>query len=1161
MALILVFCGGRTAAQEKTALRVPVHPRRNVEEFPPVEARFIRFTILRTTGQQPCLDEIEVYGPADPARNLALSSQGTRVTASGTLEGYRIHALAHVNDGLYGNGHSWISNTQDNGWVELEFPAPVLINRVIWSRDREGKFIDRLTVEYRVEAALEPGNWRLVASSADRSPLPVTPDVRGLPFGFVRNLSAVSNEVPGNDRPAAREYLLRTWQTADGLPSNTVTALRQTADGWLWIGTTNGLVRFDGRSFTTFGETLGLRNLNITCLLEDHHGTLWAGTAGGGLAYWRDGKIGMLPVGESLAGNTVLDLAEDADGTLWIATGEALQEYREGKLRVSRRGAVTRLAVGTDGLWLLSETVLRLWDGKDLVSAPAGLDPSSWSSISALAGGADGSLWFGGANGYVGCLADGTLTTYGEGHTALTSNTWELLAGGPEDVWLGTSASGLARLRGHDLLQLTTDDGLPSNSVRALCRDRDGNLWVGTAGGGLTRLRPRRVQALTTADGLSHNVIMALAQDAEGAIWIGTDGGGLNRWKDGKVEPRTPSYLLENQAISSLAIFGDSFLLGTSGNGLFRIGDGKVEQIREPDGLPGLLVTALCADSKGRLWVGSLDSGASCYSGGIITRPAEIESLAGVPVTCILEDHAGNVWFGTNGQGVTRLQPDGKLEHWTRAENLASDFIRTLCEDSTGAVWAGTNGGLTRWKSGKIFSFTSSQGLRDTVVSQILDDGTGDLWLGTNGGVLRVRQASFDEVASGRSDILDFLALGLEDGLPGLECTGGYDPAGLRTRDGQLFFGTVAGLAVINPADFASPSEPPVIVIESVISGGEIFPAPGKETIVLPAGTPRLGFEFTALALTAPDRVRFRYRMEGVEESWQEAGPERRAGYTHLPPGEYHFTLEGRADDGPWSEVPARVALRILAPWWRNPWMRVAGALLGITAVAGLARGVTRRRLQRRILEVERQFGLERERSRIARDIHDDLGASLTRISLLSALGQAQAHEPEKVSRQFSAIASTSGELVQAMDAIVWAVNPTQDTLESLARYLVRFAGDFFACSEVRLRLDVPAQLPQVDLSSEVRHNLFLACKEALNNALQHAAATEVSLRLAVEQDRLILEIRDDGRGFIADGKDAGNGLGNMTHRLAECGGTCEISTKPGRGTVVHFTVPLTPSL
>lgn len=1141
--------------------REPVHPRRNVEEFPAVETAVLRFTILKTTGQQPCLDELEVYGPDDPERNLALAENGTRASASGTLAGYRIHALSHVNDGLYGNGHSWISDTPGGGWVELRFPAPVRVNRVVWSRDRERKFIDRLPLEYRIDVALEPGNWQTVASSSDRAAPPVEPDAELSLFG-ITGYSSTPAGPPGQDRPAAREYLLRTWQTADGLPSNTVTALLQTRDGWLWIGTTNGLARFDGVRFTTFDETSGLPGLNVTALFEDVEGVLWAGTADGGLVFFKGGRFHAVRIGPDAADNGVASICQDSEGRVWAGTGGGL--FRRDGMEFVRHapGPVSKVVPDAEGgVWFIGpgNEMLR-WDGEKVERAAASLeDPSRFSSVSALAAGPDGALWFGGANGYVGRLANGTVTTLGEKQSVLTSSALSLLPVTDGDVWVGTSATGLARLRDGDPPHLTTDDGLPSNSVTSLCQDREGNVWAGTAGGGLTRLRPRLVRAVTTSDGLSHNSVTALLEDAEGSVWIGTGGGGLNRWRGETVEPYAPNYVLENRVISSLAATRDGALwMGIPGAGVFRMAGGKLSRFSRKDGLPGGVVAAMCEDSAGRLWMGSRDGGAVYHFEGTFTAPPELEPLRGVPVTAILEDRAGRLWFGTAGGGAARLE-NGRLARWTRDTGLTSGFIRTLREDSAGNVWAGTGSGLTRWTpDDALFHFTTRHGLPDATISQILEDGEGHLWLGTNRGVVRVSRRSLGAVASGKSARLQTMTLNTADGLPSLECTGGFHPAGLRLRDGRLCFATVAGLAVVDPAMFSTPPPPPPVVIESVVSGSggpPAVPAPG-ESLTLPASG-RLEVRFTALSLTAPERARLRYRLAGLEIAWTESGSERSAAWASLPPGDFRFEVQaGHGDE--WGAETASVALRVLTPWWRAPGALALGALTVTGAAAGLARAVTRRRMQRRLRAVEQQFALERERTRIARDIHDDLGASLTQIGLLSALGQEQSHRPEAARERFAAIAATAGELAQAMDAIVWAVNPRHDTLESLARYLVRFSGDFFARAPARLRLDVPEELPDVPLTSEARHSVFLAAKEALNNTLAHANAKEVHLRLNVEKDRFTLAIEDDGAGFDpATVQDGGNGLDNMRQRLSECGGTCEIVSAPGTGTTVRFTLPL----
>jgi signal transduction histidine kinase len=297
--------------------------------------------------------------------------------------------------------------------------------------------------------------------------------------------------------------------------------------------------------------------------------------------------------------------------------------------------------------------------------------------------------------------------------------------------------------------------------------------------------------------------------------------------------------------------------------------------------------------------------------------------------------------------------------------------------------------------------------------------------------------------------------------------------------------------------------------------------------------------------------------MDGLDSKWSEPSAERTVTFRHLPPGEYHFRVAASREGGPWSDPGTSLALVVPAPWWRSPWAVGAGLAAGAGVVAGVSRFVVRQRMKRRLRQVEQAFALESERSRIARDIHDTLGANLTRISLHSAVGRTESDRPAAAAGHFDAISSTAGELVQSLDAIVWAVNPAHDTIESLAQYLMRFAQELCAASPVRLRLDVPDELPAVPLRSEVRHNILLAAREALNNAIRHAAAAEVRLSLEVAGPVLRVVIEDDGIGFDPSISTRGDGLANMRRRHGQCGGDCLIESTPGRGTRVVFTIPL----
>lgn len=1149
--LILVssMLGLCSAGGGERVLRDPVHPRMNVEEFAPVTAAKLRFTVTTTVFGEPCLDELEVYGPEEPGTNLALAAAGTVAGASGSLPDYRIHRLAHIHDGRYGNAYSWIADTTGRGWVELTFPREVRVQRVVWSRDREGKFTDRLATGYRVEVAREGEPWRKVADSGDRAPVDIVLRDNPVNANSIRRIApGVAVRDAGEQRPRSG-YVVRTWQTPDGLPSDTVTALLAARDGWLWVGTTHGVARFDGTDFRYLGEEAGLPALNVTCLAEDAAGLVWVGTEGGGAAVWDGSRFRAHAVSSDAAGGTVLALAVAADGGLWAGTGSALLQWNGKVFERKSEVPATRLAATAEGIWLVSHHVLRRWSAGRPAEISAVPDPSRFSAITALAAGRDGALWFGGANEYVGRYADGRVQVIGEGHAALLSSAWELYPAPDGDVWVGTSGSGLARIRGDAILQVTTDDGLASNAVTAVCGDREGNIWAGTSGGGLSRLSPRRVESLTSRDGLSHDAILALAEDSSGNLWLGTNGGGLNRVGGGGVEPFAPSFSLENKSFTALCTTASGELwAGALDAGLFRMASGKVSRFGRGDGLPSASVTALCASSTGGVWIGTLDGGVAHASGEEITVPGSVAELRGLPVTAVLDEAGGGVWFATAGQGVARLS-DGRLQRWSRRSGLASDFVQVLARGSDASVWAGTKGWLSRWRGGAWFSFGTPHGLPDVIISQIADDGSGSLWLGTNRGILRISLASLDAVGSGRTGMLDVFALGSGDGLPSLECSGGGSPGCLLRRDGRLCFGTPAGLAVVDPRQFAPPSVAvPAVVVE-----------PGGTRLELPAAAPRLAVQFTALHFTAPERLRFRYRLAGLETSWNE-GSSRQAFYPHLPPGDFRFEVTASTDGVVWSSTPATVAVTVPRVWWQRPWVAVPCAALLLGGLMVLVRAITRRRLQRRLGMLEERLALERERSRISRDLHDDLGTHLTEISLLSALGRQEASAAAKADGRFAAISETVSDLAQKLDAIVWAVNPRHDNLESLARYVSRFAGDLCRRFGLRLRLEVPTQLPDAAIGSDQRHSLFLAVKEALHNALRHSGATEVRLMVSAADGELVMTVSDDGSGMLPAGDgESGDGLGNMRQRLSESGGRCEIDAVPGSGTSVRFTLPLSP--
>jgi signal transduction histidine kinase len=410
---------------------------------------------------------------------------------------------------------------------------------------------------------------------------------------------------------------------------------------------------------------------------------------------------------------------------------------------------------------------------------------------------------------------------------------------------------------------------------------------------------------------------------------------------------------------------------------------------------------------------------------------------------------------------------------------------------------------------------------------------------------------------------VSLVSYGRSDGLPTLECSGNYQPSGWTSRDGRLWFATPKGVVSVDPREPASARQPPAAVVEQMRLDQSVVTGPQLQ---IPPGPHRLEFQFTGLSLSTPEQVRFRYRLEPLETAWVEAGAARSANYSYVPPGSYRFAVAASLGDGRWGAPATSLSFTVL-PRVSETWsFRAAAGLAVVALVAGTVRYISTRRLRRRLERLEWQRVIERDRGRIARDIHDDLGAGLTQITLLSEL--ARRESPHEMEAHLVQISDTARELTQAVDEIVWAVNPRQDTLDGLVTYICQFAQEYLTVAGIQCRLDVPRHLPPLPLSADVRHNLFLAVKEALNNIVKHARAREVRLRLIQEDSRLTLVIEDDGRGFdaatafVVGGSASGSpvsatgqGLGNLANRLSAVGGRCSISSEPGRGTRVELNV------
>jgi signal transduction histidine kinase/ligand-binding sensor domain-containing protein len=979
---------------------------------------------------------------------------------------------------------------------------------------------------------------------------------------------------PAADSTNLPNFFVRAWQVEDGLPQNKVTAVVQTHDGYLWAGTYSGLARFDGMRFTVFDDknTPELHSSRVTSLFESSNGTLWIGQENGGVATCRNGKFQAVDLRAAWSGGKIYAITADETGDVWLLNESGLlARVRDGLVLSPPAGAAIKLLsfarssagtiwVARDGrLSVLEHGQLRVFqDSNNIINT----------YVQGICASHDGGFWVS-SNGRIHEWKDGRwIQDLGKAPWNLAPLT-SLVETKNGALLAGTSNDGFYLLFpgvGEKAMHFNRINGFQADWILSLMEDREGNLWAGTGGSGLIGLRPNNIQAILPPDRWRGRAVLTVCPGRQGELWIGTEGAGLYRLKNGDWTNFGYTNGIGNSYVWSIAEDAtDQLWVGTWGAGLFlREGDHfKFAPGMENVKLP---VPALLAAREGGLWAGT-ETGLLRYTNGTAVWFTETGGKSLRDVRTVAEDSLGAIWFGMAGNGLGCLE-NGRIRQFRQTNGLSSDYIECLHFDDDGVLWIGTfGGGLCRLKHGSFSVIDREQGLPNSVIGDIEEDGNGFFWMSSHGGIIRASRAELNDCADGKIRKVRCLTYGINDGLPTIECSEGLQPAGCRTADGRLWFPTSRGLAVVNPNEVRINHLPPPMAMEQLL----VDDVPVTNTsapLRIPPGRSRFEFHYTGLSFVAPEKVAFKYRMEGLETDWVDAGTKRVANYSFLPPGDYTFHVIACNNDGIWNGTGISLPFTLLPHFWQTWWFRFLGGLMIVVAAGMAVWFEMRRRMHRRLEKIEREQAIERERARIARDIHDDLGASLTRITMFSQSAGGEIESPETMAGNMKRIFGTARELTRTMDEIVWAINPRHDRLESLANYLSRFAHDFLSTAEIRCRLNVPLDVPARPVTAEVRHHLFLAFKEALNNVVKHAAATEVRVEFKLAREKLELLVADNGRGFTAgvalyplsansDGLAGGNGLANMRRRLAEIGGACEIQSEPGRGTEVKFTVPI----
>ena len=979
---------------------------------------------------------------------------------------------------------------------------------------------------------------------------------------------------PTNPIPVSSAWHFRAWQTDEGLPDNMVTGVAQTPDGFLWVATFGGLLRFDGAGFEEF-PLFHLPNIpnRVVRLMEvDSSGRVWLAMDRGPVVCADKGSARVFTASDGLLETRITGMVSDGADGLWLTYGAEILHLAQGK--VARLGEDAKLPPG-GSRWVTRDAQGKVWIS---VGGNVGtLHEGAWQaelkfnqSPVRLAPARSSGLWI---------CAGNILHRHEEGKPStelarLPANVQvqAMLEDATGALWIGTASHGLFRWKDGVL------ERVPASNSQILClaEDREGNIWVGTEGGGLNRLRPRAVEMIGGAAGLPFEALRCVAEDAGGVVWTVTENGLLlhnktGRWAVAGEEEGWPDLRATCATVDDTG----AVWVGTSRSSIMRLLHGTRQEWRRGQGFAGN-ARSMLTTTNGDLWVATSSPSQLLRMREGVLRPITMDDELRT-IRALAETPDGIIWMGTAEGQLVRVDPHSLVGTIELASEQLS--IRSLLATSDGSLWIGFAGsGIGRWKNGNYATSTAAQGLQDNYISQMQLDERGDMWITSNHGLFRVRLQQLVDVAEGAGSTVHSIIHSRSEGLPSFQPAYDYAPNTCRTADGQLWFATRNGLLHVQPDRIRESTNATPVVLKRVTVDDRVvalwdshsslrppssaaaadLSATGTQ-LPLEPGHRKIGFEFAALSYTSLENVNIRYRLENFDRDWIDPGSQRAANYPRLPAGHYEFQVQADNSLGVWNEAGFSLPFDVAPFFWQTWWFRSAVLLFFTGSIIGLVRYYSFRRLKRKLERLEQEHALHRERARIARDMHDEVGSKLSRLSLLSEMASQEPAMPEAARNEVSEISETARDTIRSLEEIVWAVNPKNDLLANLIHYLCRFAEDFFEGSSTQCVFEIPAEIPVIELPTDVRHHVYLAAKEALNNVCKHAAAREVCVRLETTAAGFEISIVDDGRGIAkatnTPGERTGNGLENMRERMRQAGGECEITSQPGAGTRVTLRV------
>ncbi len=956
----------------------------------------------------------------------------------------------------------------------------------------------------------------------------------------------------------------------DGLPESSVLQPLQTRDGYLWLSSFGGLIRFDGVKFTEFNRfnSPGMSADRTLNLFEDKEGRLWIGTENG-LVCYTGRTFKTYTKADGLLSDMIMKVVQDSSGAIWVLTSEGdVEKLIHGHFipqEIVENDSLRALALKGFGQFSLPvrrhSQIVRLIDGKLVSIIHVNGDPS----------------W---------------VTEYPKG-----------------TFWVSTFESGLFCYQGNEVRHFTTKDGLCTNVVRDVMADSEGYIWA-TGEGGISRIDPARndeIYNITEKDGLSDYEINHITEDREGDYWVGTSTGGLDKMRRAIITTYGAAQGLKTEELLSLCFKKDgNLLIGTNGGGIYEMlkpdsADWKIVYPGLNNDSPNRSVWSIYEDSQQRLWFDGGDSDLVMVAGKRVTHFNRKDGFLGAYIQAIYQDHSGNIWVGCNN-GLFEYSK-GTFNKFSTKDGLSDDNIRSIFEDSGGTLWVGTvhglnkirgnkivaidsipgarsnyirciyqdqegvmwfgsyGGGLIRLKNSKYTVFTTNDGLFDNIVSTLVQDDSGYFWMGSNHGISRVSRKELNEFARGKLKSLFVTSYGKQDGMLSAETNGGFQPSAVKDKTGEIYFPTVKGLVVVDTRKISINRQIPPVHIESVSIAGRPI---NMEHISVPYDSSDLQIRYTALSYVDPKKVQFKYKLVGSGHHWVHAGTRRTADFVDLPPGRWEFRVIACNNDGLWNMKGASIAFTILPPFWMTTWFRCIAIALFL-AIGPL---IYYRRVSvlKREKSVQQEFSKrlimsqELERSRIAAELHDSLGQNILVMKNRAMLALNSPSTDSSVKAHLREISKDASETLEEVRKISYNLRPYQIDRFGLSESLRSMLKNL---SNAAL-LNVEFAVENIDrfIPHEFEINVYRLVQESLNNVVKHSNASRVRVDVRNDSDAVRITIEDDGTGFDPallteqTVRHGGMGLQGMVERARISGGVFNVKSEPGNGTKISIAFP-----